>query len=159
MVFVSTDGSFVQNPERCGFGVHVEKDGQTILDRSGYTTEERFLKSWNVSSELIAAILGVSWAATKGYTDVTLYYDYTGVENFVTGVFKARSEIAKLYVRVMVYLKVVLGVNVTFVKVKGHSGHGGNESADALAGRYDVDRTEWLRDFLGYLDSQFPSRA
>lgn len=145
MIYVSTDGSFMQNPERCGFGVCAkDESGNIVYELSGYTTNSEYLKSWNISSELIAAILGVAWAASSGYTDITLYYDYTGIEHFMTGYFKAKSDIAKKYVAILRGLKAVFGVNITFVKVKGHSGHKGNEQADKLAGRYEDDRTVWL---------------
>ena len=153
MVFISTDGSFMQNPERCGFGAYIRDDQTEIWSISGYTTEERYLKSWNISSELIAAILGVAYASVKGVREVTLYYDYTGVENFVTGSFKAKSEISKLYLMIMKYFQYVVGMQIHFVKVKGHSGHIDNEIADSLAGRYDSDRTEWLRGTLEFLRS------
>ena len=149
MIYVSTDGSFVQNPERCGFGVNVEDDdGKPIYDLSGYTIAEEYLKSWNISSELIAAIIGVVWAASNGFTEITLYYDYTGVEHFMTGYFKAKSDIAKKYVAILSGLKRTFGIDITFVKVKGHSGHKGNERADKLAGRYEDDRTVWLEKLL-----------
>ena len=151
MVYISTDGSFAHKPERCGFGVHVEMDGKGLFDLSGFTTDEKYLKAWNVSSELIAAILGVSWSISNGHKDITLYYDYSGVENFVVGTFKARSEIAKMYVMIMAFLRNSLGANVNFVKVKGHSGHAGNEAADALAGRYEKDKTSEVGEMLDYL--------
>ena len=87
----------------------------------------------NVAGELLAVIGALKLLSQfKDQIDrVVIFYDYAGVELWVTGEWTARKACAKTYVRMMEeYTKLM---NVSFVKVKAHSGVSNNNTADKLA--------------------------
>ena len=60
-----------------------------------------------------------------------LYYDYSGVEQWVSGDWKAKTPLSRYYKQ---YADLMSDfITVHFVKVKGHTGIEGNEIADCLA--------------------------
>ena len=70
----------------------------------------------------------VKEAVAMGLTDLTIYYDYMGIEMWATGAWKRNKQ------GTIAYYDFIQSVNdkisLHFVKVKGHSGVEGNEEAD-----------------------------
>jgi ribonuclease HI len=69
----------------------------------------------------------------KKIKDAIIYYDYQGIEAWITDAWKAKKTVAKSYREN--YLKLVEAnrLNVIFKKVKSHSGDKYNDMADQLA--------------------------
>jgi ribonuclease HI len=89
-----------------------------------------FVKSRNVAGEVLAATLVL--AACKEVpelTELTLYYDYAGIECWVNGLWKANTKLSKGYRE---FAK-TMPFKLLFRKVKSHSGNTFNELADSLA--------------------------
>jgi ribonuclease HI len=72
----------------------------------------------------------VKWAKNNCFS-ISIFYDYTGVEKFAVGAWRPQKPITKAY---RSYMKGRLS-DVTFVKVKGHSGNKWNDYVDELIWR------------------------
>lgn len=83
----------------------------------------------NVFGEITAALATVKLAKKKGYSKIKIYYDYSGIEKWVTGEWKAKNQITQKYSKLMQNS----GVSIEFVKVKAHSGNKWNEVVDEMA--------------------------
>ena len=66
-----------------------------------------------------------------GLPEVTIYYDYMGIEMWATGAWKCNKKGTAAYRDYVASVRNVIVIR--FVKVKGHSGIDGNEEADMLA--------------------------
>lgn len=73
----------------------------------------------------------MEWAIKNKYKKITLFYDYTGIEFWTDGSWKAKKPVAKEYVKKISVLE--QSIKVEFEKVKAHSGNDLNERADELA--------------------------
>ena len=71
------------------------------------------------------------YAADKKISEITLFYDYQGIEDWATGTWQAKLPYTQDYVKF--YNKVKTRVKVNFVKVEAHTGVELNELADKLA--------------------------
>jgi ribonuclease HI len=85
----------------------------------------------NAAGELAAAMRGVYSAMKMGITEITIFFDYQGVEKHATGEWKTKSESARLYHEFM--QKATAKITIAFVHVDGHTGNRGNERVDAMA--------------------------
>lgn len=78
----------------------------------------------------------VRLAIDKGYKEVNIVYDYTGIENWALGNWKTNNNLTKEYAIEMQKLKEK--ININFIKVKAHAkesdgGHKYNDLVDKLA--------------------------
>lgn len=121
------DGSFQPSvSEYAGWGVVLIYEDQIIETLSGKTNGPAI--SRNIDGELRASLEAMKWANTH-QRRLEIFHDYEGIAKWVLGQWKAKSEIAKMYVqasRNWVHL-------VDFTKVAAHSGDKWNDLADELA--------------------------
>lgn len=136
---VYTDGSFDKATGRCT-GAYIAVEGSQIIYCGLVKLEKpEYKESWNVSAELMAALIAVmSSANTINNEDyeLTIVHDYVGVSEYVNQVkpWKAKKAIPKLYAAgIGKFRQEHKGVRLGFRKVKGHSGDVYNEMADRLA--------------------------
>ncbi|WP_231109776.1 RNase H family protein [Thermosipho melanesiensis] len=124
---IYVDGSYSHEFKRASFGV-------VILSKNiekYYMVINKFLKHRNVTGEILGVIYALSYAYENGYGCVKLYYDYEGIEKWVVGEWKAKTELTKMYKeKVLEYGKYI---NIKFEKVRAHTGDKYNEQADKLA--------------------------
>ncbi len=83
----------------------------------------------NVNGEIHGAIEVVKLAIDLELTQITLLYDYAGIEDWVTEKWKAKNPQTQAYRDFMQSC----GVDVVFKKVTSHTGIPGNEKADRMA--------------------------
>lgn len=125
------DGSFFENGEY-GSGVLLVnplKGTKTALQYRG--NAERYRVHRNVSGEIFAVLSAVSYCKKNQIKNLTINYDYIGIEKWATGEWKSQSELTDYYAS---YCRNnAKAVNLTFVKVKGHSNNKYNDIADELA--------------------------
>lgn len=80
----------------------------------------------------MGALLAISWAHKNNITQLFICHDYNGVGKWATGEFIARDPLSIMY-KQQVDNSIAGGLDLKFIKVKGHSGHEYNERADVLA--------------------------
>lgn len=129
-VYAFVDGSFNSATKVYGYGGFLVHDGKKeVLQGSGCEAEMASMR--NVAGEILGAMAAVKRAIELGLLEVTIYYDYMGIEMWATGAWKRNKQGTIAYYNYMQSVKDTIKVH--FAKVKGHSGVEGNEEADRLA--------------------------
>lgn len=85
----------------------------------------------NVAGEIMGAVTVLRHCVKEGIPAVEIHHDYEGVGKWATGQWKANKPGTRAYASFCE--KARQRVQVTFFKVKGHSGDYWNEEADRLA--------------------------
>jgi len=124
---IDVDGSF-QNG-KTSYGAIIRKEGKVIKKLSGIVSVRDVDGSRQIAGELQAVIESVNWCLKKSITDVTIYYDYAGIENWARGRWMAKKNITKQYAMFMNKA----GLKIEWHKIKSHTGVYWNEEADKLA--------------------------
>lgn len=128
---VYVDGSFNALKEQYGWGFVLVNNGESISTGKGTGHNASYIGNHQVAGEIISVIEGVKRAIYKGYKNVCVVYDYEGVEKWMTGDWQAKSKIAQAYIYYMIELQ--KKIDISFKKVKAHSGNKFNDIADKLA--------------------------
>ena len=123
-----TDGSFNVKNNTAGYAAILTFENGLEKVLSGSITDPQATPLRNVAGELQAVLEAVK-AAEEACTDLVVYYDYEGIEKWVTGEWKAKKEFTQKY------RDAVRGsfIKVAFQKVAAHTGVEYNERADKLA--------------------------
>ena len=129
-VYAYIDGSFDRVSGVYGSGV-VIVDGDKKHEYKHAGNREDYAQLHNVAGELEAAKFVMWYAVDKKIKEITLFYDYQGIEAWAVGDWKANLPYTQDYVKF--YNKVKTAVKVNFVKVKAHTGIELNEVVDKLA--------------------------
>ena len=129
-VYAYIDGSFDRIKGIYGSGV-VIVDGDEKHEYKHAGNREDYAQLHNVTGELEAAKFVMWYAVDKKIKEITLFYDYQGIEAWAVGDWKANLPYTQDYVKF--YNKVKTAVKVNFVKVKAHTGIELNEVVDKLA--------------------------
>ena len=129
-VYAYIDGSFDRVSGIYGSGV-VIVDGNEKYEYKHAGNREDYAQLHNVAGELEAAKFVMWYAVDKKIKEITLFYDYQGIEAWATGSWEANLTYTQDYVKF--YNKVKERVKVNFVKVKAHTGIELNEVVDKLA--------------------------
>ena len=129
-VYAFVDGSYNIATKVYGYGGFLIHNGEKeVLQGSGNDAEMASMR--NVSGEILGAMAAVERAIKLKLPEVTIYYDYMGIEMWATGAWKRNKQGTIAYYDYMQSVK--NQIQIKFVKVKGHSGVDGNEEADRLA--------------------------
>lgn len=128
-----TDGSYTnQNgTEVVGYGIVFfnTPNDTTPSVYSGITTNH--LNQRNILGELMAVYTAIQKAIKQHYKQITIYHDYTGVAEWAENRWQAKNPLTQTYKQAIVDFR--KQIEITFVKVKGHSGDKWNEEADKAA--------------------------
>ena len=147
------DGSFDPSIGKYAFGcILLTPDGE-IIRESGNGQDPESLAIRNVAGEMLGAMYAVQWAVNHGYPSLTIYYDYEGIAKWAKGDWKAKNKRTQQYAEFMNGKRSY--IQLSFQKVKAHSGDHYNEEVDKLAksalvngnGIPRISRTQQLERF------------
>lgn len=125
---IYVDGSYCKLENINGVGCVMVEGNEEIHSISKQTKGNN---QWNVGAEIESALTAVNWAIDNGYEAVIINYDYLGIEMWATGSWNANNPITSSYARKM--RELAQQINISFNKVKAHSGDVFNDLADKLA--------------------------
>lgn len=128
--YAFVDGSYNSATRTYGYGGFLVSMGKKYV-LQGAGTEQEMADMHNVAGEILGCMAAVEKALELGLKNLVVYYDYMGIEMWATGGWKRNKTGTIAYYD---YIQSVReNLQITFVKVKGHSGIEGNEEADRLA--------------------------
>ena len=115
-LFIYVDGSFSVEKGNYSFGLVAVLDGKIIHEDKGQGFDSEAVALRNVSGEVLGAKMAVEFAINKGYKEVTIAYDYQGVEYWALGTWKRNNRITSEYHEFMQNrikkLKVIVEINL-----------------------------------------------
>lgn len=130
-LFIYVDGSFAVDKGNYSYGLVAVKDGEIIYKDKGKGSDKEAVSLRNVSGEVLGAKMAVEYAIENGFKEITIAYDYQGVESWALGTWKRNNRITAEYNEFM--QSKMKELKIRFKKIKGHSGNKYNDLADKLA--------------------------
>ena len=124
------DGSFNVDTMVYGYGVVMMYHGREEYYK-GSGNEENMSAMRNVAGEILGATYAMKYAYDHDIKNLVIYHDYEGIARWCLGEWKTNKLETQTYKNK--YQEYSKKVNISFVKVKGHSGDKYNDLADALA--------------------------
>lgn len=128
--YAFVDGSFNIRTHCYGYGGFLIYDGRKEV-LQGHGNDPEMASMRNVAGEVCGSMAAIRRAVELGLKELTIYYDYMGIEMWADGSWKRNKEGTVAYHEYVQSVRNVIKLN--FIKVKGHSGVEGNEEADRLA--------------------------
>ena len=129
-VFAYIDGSYDNTIKKFSYaGIIFENGKRFEFSNSSDNKEQVELR--NVAGELNAAMYVMKYALENKIKNITIYYDYAGIEMWATDRWKTNLDFTREYANYA--KKIMKTVDICFKKVKAHSGIKYNEEVDKLA--------------------------
>jgi ribonuclease HI len=126
---IYVDGSYINGST--GYGAVILKDGEVIEELSGAVTDSTLAETRQVAGELRAVEEALSWCERNGVNEVSIFYDYDGIEKWATGAWKTNQALTQGYARAVR----ASPIRISWRKVTSHTGDRWNDHADLLAKR------------------------
>lgn len=124
------DGSYYHVDGRFSCGVVMFWKGKEYHFCEAFDDPELALMR-NVAGEIKGAEKAMGFCLEHGIRSLRIFHDYEGISKWCEGQWEARKEGTKAYREY--YQAASRNVNISFQKVKGHSGDTYNDLADQLA--------------------------
>lgn len=130
-VIAYVDGSYDHSLKKYAFGcVFILPDG-AVYTESGNGDNPDSLALRNVTGEMLGSMFAVRFAMVNGFGQIEIRYDYEGIEKWVTGAWKSRTDLTQKYAAAMQGWG--KAIRISFKKVAAHTNVYYNEMADQLA--------------------------
>lgn len=126
------DGSSSMSIDEYGSGVVLILPSGEIEEIYFAGKHEKAKDMKNVAGELAGAMRAMKEAKSRGFKKLILCFDYQGIQKWITGEWKCKNEMTKLY-KQWHDNNIEGHIEIGFKWVKGHSGDKYNELADELA--------------------------
>lgn len=130
-VIAYVDGSFDESIGKYAFGCILILPNGEIVRESGNGDNPESIALRNVTGEMLGAMYAVKWSIVNRYSSVKICYDYSGIEMWAVGQWKAKNELTKKYADFMKDNS--KNIEISFQKIAAHTGNKYNEEADKLA--------------------------
>lgn len=124
------DGSFDTLTQRFSYGMVFLWEGRELKFHQSFCDEE-LAGMHNVAGEIKGAEAAMRYAVQEGISGLVIYHDYEGIAKWCTGAWRTNREGTRAYKAY--YESICDRLDISFVKVKGHSNDKYNDMADALA--------------------------
>lgn len=125
------DGSYDDSLKKYAFGcVFILSDGR-VYTEYGNGDNAQSLQHRNVTGEMLGAMYAVQFARLNGFSRLEICYDYQGIEKWVTGEWRAKTELTDKYANSM--REWAKSIEIRFTKVAAHTNICYNELADKMA--------------------------
>ncbi len=129
-VRIYVDGSYNSATGEFSYGMVVlTENGQEKYN--GRFRDQELAVMRNVAGEIKGAEAAMQYALDRQIPAITIYHDYEGIARWCLGEWKANKEGTRAYREF--YHQASRQVDITFVKVEGHSNNKYNDMADELA--------------------------
>lgn len=125
------DGSYNVATKEFSYGMVLLEAGEVIAKKCEKSNDASLAAMRNVAGEIKGAEAAMRYAKEHDRKELVIYHDYEGIAKWCLGEWKANKEGTKAYKAF--YDAVSRQIQITFVKVKGHSGDTYNEMVDQLA--------------------------
>jgi ribonuclease HI len=143
---VYVDGSYINGAT--GYGAVILANGQIVEELSGPVDASEANGTRQVAGELAAVKAALNWCLTHSVKEVSIYYDYFGIEKWATGQWKTNQPLTREYARFVTQCP----VRIHWHKVKSHTGNRWNDRADVLAKRGAVSKSGTIGKTAGEPD-------
>ena len=124
---IYVDGSYINGAT--GYGAVILESGKVVDELSGPVDSSEVNGTRQVAGELVAVKEALNWCLARSVKEVSIYFDYLGIEKWATGQWKTNQPLTKEYARFVAES----GVKIHWHKVASHTGDRWNDRADALA--------------------------
>lgn len=125
------DGSYQDGLQKYAFGcVFLLPDGRIYVEYGNGDNPDS-MKHRNVTGEMLGAMYATKTAMANGFGGIEICYDYEGIEKWVTGAWRSKTELTLKYANAM--REWSKAISIRFTKVPAHSNVFYNELADELA--------------------------
>ncbi len=112
-----------------GWGLLIRQNGEEVYRAKGNDIPPEASNHRNVAGEIFGILKVLEWCQSKDIEEVTIYFDYQGLESWATGAWRAKLPFTQSYAHTVQES----GISIQWVKVKAHSGNPENEIVDQLA--------------------------
>ena len=150
---IYVDGSFINGAT--GYGAVVLENGKVVDELSGAVDASEVNETRQVAGELVAVKEALNWCREHSVDEVSIYYDYLGIEKWATRQWKTNQPLTKDYARFVSECP----IKIRWHKVDSHTGNRWNDRADALAKQgagslqSAVGEADSVRELIGKTDA------
>jgi len=130
-IIVYVDGSFIEAKENYSYGLVVVNGDEVLYKENGIGDNKEAISHRNVAGEVLGATRAVIYAEQNNIKEITIAYDYQGIESWALGFWKRNTNLTETYHQFM--KEKMKDIKIRFKKIKGHSGDKYNDLADELA--------------------------